>query len=235
MFDFEVNPMKKCFALLAAILLAACGDEVTQINQTGLEVYSAEKDLPECTAKNEGEQAWIKGEPSVRICSDGEWFALSSNADADFSCKTEELKDGSGLKIVCNGDSIGVVLNGKDGKDGEKGERSGRGGEPAGLEGDGVEHAQTRAGDAVVVVDMVDEVRLVHGPAVRGRAVEDGGLKRRDLDLALPDAHVRGFVFVPPRAVLRQITGAFGDHPRVLSDPRRMAVGIIVLGVYGRR
>ena len=118
MFDFEVNPMKKRVIASIAILLAACGDEVTQISQTGLEVYSAEKDLPECTTKNEGEQAWIKGEPSVRICSDGEWFALSSNADAGFSCKTEELKDKSGLKIVCNGDSIGVVLNGSDGKSG---------------------------------------------------------------------------------------------------------------------
>ena len=113
---------------ISAILLAACGDEVTQI-QTGLEIYSAESDLPECTAKNEGDQAVIKGETSIRVCLDGDWTAMNSEGSgADFSCKTEELNDGSGLKIVCNGDSIGVVLNGekgeagKAGKDGENGQ-----------------------------------------------------------------------------------------------------------------
>ena len=34
------------------------------------------------------------------------------------ACKTEPLDDESGLKIICGGDSVGVVLNGKDGKDG---------------------------------------------------------------------------------------------------------------------
>ena len=57
MFNFEVCTMKKHVIASIALLLAACGDEVTQINQTGLEVYSAEKDLPECTEKNEGDQA----------------------------------------------------------------------------------------------------------------------------------------------------------------------------------
>ena len=115
--------MKK-FPLIAipAFLLAACGDEVTQINQTGLEGYSAEKDLPECTGKNEGDQAVVKGEASIRVCIDGDWTTMNSeNSGADFSCKTVELKDKSGLKIVCNGDSIGVVLNGSDGKDGKAG------------------------------------------------------------------------------------------------------------------
>lgn len=48
------------------------------------------------------------------------------------SCTTKNLDDNSGIKIICNGDSIGVVYNGKDGidgkdgangKDGEKGEK----------------------------------------------------------------------------------------------------------------
>ena len=110
--------MKKSLALFAALLLAACGDEVTQINQTGLEVYSAEKDLPKCSDKNEGEQAYVKGESFARVCDGEDWVALDGSS-SDFACKTEELKDKSGLKIVCNGDSIGVVLNGSDGKDGK--------------------------------------------------------------------------------------------------------------------
>ena len=42
-------------------------------------------------------------------------------SDIDISCSTEPLKDSSGVKIICNGDSIGVVLNGIDGKDGTDG------------------------------------------------------------------------------------------------------------------
>ena len=107
-------------SLLAIALLAACGDTVenTTINQTGVDVYASADELPECTEKNEGEQSLVKGETSVRICVDGEWAAMKD----DFSCKTVELKDKSGYKIVCNGDSIGVVLNGSDGRDGKNGE-----------------------------------------------------------------------------------------------------------------
>ena len=124
--------MKKTYLAFAsaAFLLAACGDEVTevtQVNQASMEIVSSVSKLPKCTSDNEGEMALVKGETSVRVCVDGEWFATASGDAGDFSCKTEELKDGSGLKIICNGDSIGVVLNGekgdsgKDGKDGSDG------------------------------------------------------------------------------------------------------------------
>ena len=106
--------------VLTASLFVACGDTVenTTINQTGLEVVDSEDDLPECTDDNEGDQAIVKGENFARVCLDGDWVALNGPAGEDFSCKTVELKDKSGLKIVCNGDSIGVVLNGSDGKAG---------------------------------------------------------------------------------------------------------------------
>ena len=116
-----------------ALLIAACGDDVTQINQTGLEVADSVKDLPKCTEKNEGDQAIVKGESFIRVCLEGEWFATTSGEGSlagEVSCSTKELKDGSGLKIICNGDSIGVVLNGekgdsgKDGKDGKDAELS---------------------------------------------------------------------------------------------------------------
>ena len=106
--------------LFALLLLVACGDDIenTTINQTGVELFDSSEDIPECTDKNESDLVFVRGETSARICVDGEWIALSSDgSDVDFSCKTVELKDKSGLKIVCNGDSIGVVLNGSDGKD----------------------------------------------------------------------------------------------------------------------
>ena len=121
--------MKNVFLLpwcgAIAFILSACGDTVENVNQMGMDVVSSVDDLPKCTDKNEGEQALVKGETSVRVCVDGEWFATKadegSSAAPDFSCKTEELKDGSGVKIVCNGDSIGVVLNGEKGEAGENG------------------------------------------------------------------------------------------------------------------
>ena len=113
-------------AFLSAAFLAACGDTVeNNINQMGMDVVESVKDLPKCTKDNEGEQAVVRGETAVRVCLDGDWVPMGSEdagTTLDFSCKTVELKDKSGLKIVCNGDSIGVVLNGSDGKDGEKGD-----------------------------------------------------------------------------------------------------------------
>ena len=98
-----------------AVFFAACGDDIENntINQMGMEVVASEDDLPECTDKNEGEQAVVKGETYIRVCMENEWTAMKD----DFSCKAVELKDKSGFKIVCNGDSVGVVLNGSDGKD----------------------------------------------------------------------------------------------------------------------
>ena len=139
-----------------AFLLAACGESttenVTNINQMGMAVVASVSDLPECSKDNEGEQALVKGETSVRVCVDGEWFATESTVDTlilagdtvymqggkdtvfvasgrdtvyvndnKFSCTTRELADSSGIKIVCNGDSIGVVLNGAKGDKGDPG------------------------------------------------------------------------------------------------------------------
>ena len=117
--------MKKHVTLLsslsAAFLFAACGDDIENntINQMGMEVVASEDDLPECSDENEGDQAFVKDEDAVRVCVGGKWKPVlpGGSGNSDLSCKTVELKDKSGLKIVCNGDSIGVVLNGTDGKD----------------------------------------------------------------------------------------------------------------------
>ena len=114
---------------IAVAFLAACGDEVTnQIVQDNMIIVSSTKELPKCTKDNEGDEAFVKGETSERICIDGKWTALvSSKKDTVIvkeasNCTTKELKDKSGVKIVCNGDSVGVVLNGKNGTKGDKGD-----------------------------------------------------------------------------------------------------------------
>ena len=107
------------FATAFAVLgLVACSDSNIGDTQEPLSVVSDILELPECSAENEGEQAVVKGESALRVCLDGNWTEMGGKGRVDFSCKTEELKDKSGLKIVCNGDSVGVVKNGAKGENG---------------------------------------------------------------------------------------------------------------------
>ena len=99
---------------LAAFCLAACGDDIESVNQTGIEVVSTENKLPECTQENEGKQAFVKEDETTLTCINGSW----KGETAKFTCRTEELKDKTGSKIICNGDSIGVVQNGAKGESG---------------------------------------------------------------------------------------------------------------------
>ena len=117
-------PAQAGISLALAFGLIACGDTVENVNQTGVELFSSAKDLPKCNDKNEGDLAVVSGESALRVCMGGEWTTMvpeGAYVDSDLNCSTEELKDGSGLKIICNGDSIGVVLNGSDGKAGKDG------------------------------------------------------------------------------------------------------------------
>lgn len=107
--------------ILLALLLVSCsdsdlGDDINGNNT--LAVYSTVEDLPPCTIKNEGEQLFVKSEGIIRVCADEKWFATMERGGG---CSTEMLKDSSGLKIVCDGDSVGVVLNGKNGSNGKNG------------------------------------------------------------------------------------------------------------------
>ena len=158
-------------AVLGTALLSACGDDVTQINQTGLEVVSSEDDLPKCTEDNNGVQVWVEDDMSARICVGGKWYSMVSNDTVfiggdDLSCKTEELKDGSGLKIVCNGDSIGVVLNGTDGKAGKDG-KNGEDGKDAVLPQDTLEADSERT--AISLDSLVGFTQK--GPFLKGSTV----------------------------------------------------------------
>ena len=49
------------------------------------------------------------------VCSDEEWVLLAGQENITFSCESKVLKDSSGYAIICNGDTIGTVYNGKDG------------------------------------------------------------------------------------------------------------------------
>ena len=178
---FHRSPCMKRLVLssfaTAVFLLSACGDTVENINQTGMEVVSEAKDLPKCTDGNEGDIAFVKKDNSMRACVDGEWIASTSegSSPADFSCKTEELKDKSGLKIVCNGDSIGVVLNGSDGKEGKPGEKGadGKDGEDGEDGKDAVLPQDTLEADSERVAISLDSLVgfTQKGPFLKGSTV----------------------------------------------------------------
>ena len=115
--------MKKtpfCLVAFFALFLAACGDEETkEITQVQSSIVVASlKELPPCDDEYKGTIAWVGDEKSTRMCVDGSWFATSAAA---FSCTVEDLADKSGIKILCNGDSVGVIHNGIDGAPGENG------------------------------------------------------------------------------------------------------------------
>ena len=161
-FSMKLLNKKQLLFLSTAMLFAACGDETTQVVQDNMAIVATAKELPKCTKDNEGAEAFVKGETSERICIDGKWTALASSKKDTVvvkdtviikdksSCTTKELKDKSGVKIVCNGDSVGVVLNGKNGKDGATG--------AAGK--DGKDGAAGKNGASCTVVTLADNSGL---------------------------------------------------------------------------
>ena len=62
---------------------------------------------------------FVSKENAVYVCADSAWINISTATKA--SCSAELLADRSGFKIVCEGDSVGVIFNGKDCSDGKKG------------------------------------------------------------------------------------------------------------------
>ena len=154
-------------ALFVAILFSACGDDSTteKIVEVAAEhtaIVADVSELPKCNKDNEGGHAYVKGETSERICVDGKWFALKESegvSDFDFSCTTKELKDKSGLKIICNGDSIGVVLNGAKGDAGEQGiqGQAGKQGEKGDTGANGEQGIQGDKGDTGVGCSVAEQ------------------------------------------------------------------------------
>lgn len=134
------------------LMLAACGDENTTNNydNTAIESYT-EKSLPDCTKENEGKLAYLKTDETLRVCYDAEWYVISGkdgekgatgdkgdqgdkgdtgdkgktgkSGDNGTGCTVTTLADSTGLKLTCDGDSIGIILNGKPGDKGDDGEK----------------------------------------------------------------------------------------------------------------
>ena len=121
----------RILALIVAALLSACSDESTtekivEVTSSGVGVVSDISKLPDCGKSNDRELVWVKGEMTPRMCSEGKWYAVAEGS-VSATCFSEPLADGSGIKMMCGGDSIGVLLNGMDGKDGAQGQQGEKG------------------------------------------------------------------------------------------------------------
>lgn len=110
--------MKKIFAYgilmaSASLFFAACGDDVIDVNQFDGILTSDSLESLECNDKNDGQLAYIADSAKVFACFDGEWQSMTG-AKAGNSCSVEPLKKKDGYKVVCDGDSVGVLLSGED-------------------------------------------------------------------------------------------------------------------------
>ena len=122
--------MKKVLSPLfgAALFFAACGDENTTIvENTDVESVTSFKDLGECKSKTIGKLAYVSDSVKVFACTDDGWVSMNgadgrngkngSKGDDGTSCTVKAIDDG--YKVLCDGDSVGVLLNGAKGSNGK--------------------------------------------------------------------------------------------------------------------
>ena len=107
---------------MLAILFAACGDDITEINANVGAIKSTD-DLPACTEDIAGQTAFVKETHEFLGCDGKEWQTLGASTVSvgDNVCMSKSLTDDAGFEIFCNGESIGTVKNGKDGSNGTNG------------------------------------------------------------------------------------------------------------------
>lgn len=96
-------------------------------NYIAIDTAATEDGLLTCSKGNEGRTAFVRSEDAIFTCSAGSWektYVFNSYGEMVrfVTCSIASLEDSSGYKILCNGDSVGVLLNGKKGEKGEQGE-----------------------------------------------------------------------------------------------------------------
>ena len=106
-------------AFAASLALTACGDDVLLSEEQFTTVNSLKDD--DCNDKTEGSMAFVKSKATMYVCSEGEWIAMKDQDAIQYRCESKELKDKSGYAIICDGDTLAVLNNGKDGADGKDG------------------------------------------------------------------------------------------------------------------
>lgn len=114
----------KFLPLVAGVaLLSACGDDITEVNRAGVGQVASFGELPECTAENAGEMLYAADSARVYYCADSAWATLNGRDGSDGrngqdgekgpGCTADSTA--KGIVVVCGGDTVGTIVNGKDG------------------------------------------------------------------------------------------------------------------------
>ena len=118
--------LPRLILLVSVFVLTSCGEDSTTQNvsraESAMDDVVDESLLPPCNEDNEGIVVLVKSDMLTRVCVDGKWRVPVNSVDVKYSCTTQELPDGSGVKVVCGGDSVGVVYSGADGDNGLNGD-----------------------------------------------------------------------------------------------------------------
>ena len=94
--------MKRSILLSGILLslLAACGDEVTEVIQSaddsGMTVVAAGEKLSKCSKENVGEMVFVSDSNAVFFCADGKWKSLNGKDGG----RDENGKDGNDANVV---------------------------------------------------------------------------------------------------------------------------------------
>jgi len=108
--------------LLGSILLIACGDDITKnYTNSSISFLNEDDELPTCEEDTKGTIYYKIDSSSFIYCSGESWISLKESIEiysdpSNSGCDAKPIANG--YKIICRGDSVGVVLNGADGKNG---------------------------------------------------------------------------------------------------------------------
>ena len=120
---FNMKTLSLISSLSSLALLMACGDNVTDNDPVTTQAYASQEEFPECEESSEGYFALVSSSKDLYICTANEWVNISkAGSSAKPGCSSQELENGKGVKIICNGDSVAVLNYGKQGKEGDKGD-----------------------------------------------------------------------------------------------------------------
>lgn len=108
--NFIANSKRFATFVLPLCVLAACGDDVTKVTNSGLEVVASVDSLGKCTAERSGEMKFAQKENAVFFCADSAWQNVSmagedSSAENGKGCSI--VDDGMGtVTQVCGEDTV---------------------------------------------------------------------------------------------------------------------------------
>ncbi|WP_406538482.1 FISUMP domain-containing protein [Fibrobacter sp.] len=76
--DIRLNKKAAAFAggVVSMACLVACGDDITQVTNVGMDSVAAYEDLSECTTQNEGVLIYVKDKGNTYLCSDESWHSV---------------------------------------------------------------------------------------------------------------------------------------------------------------